>query len=67
MVVSHLLANVASAKKILAGALPLIPLRADWHEHSALEHAIVTGKDHWNPDTAGKLRPLLERFLSKPA
>jgi 5'-methylthioadenosine phosphorylase len=63
-VISHLHANVAAAKMILAAAIPRIPTVPDWPEHSSLDGAIMTQQAHWPAATAESLRPLLGRFLT---
>ena len=62
-VVGHLHANAATAKAIIARAIPRIPTIADWPEHQSLDHAIMTPRDLWPDATLNELRPMLERFL----
>jgi 5'-methylthioadenosine phosphorylase len=62
-VFSHLLANAAAAKRVLASVIPRIPLVPNWPEHSALDTALVTNRELWPEETVAKLRPILERFL----
>lgn len=62
-VVEHLQANAASAKKILADAIPKIPTTPDWPEHQSLDAALFTPPDVWPEDTRERLRPILERFV----
>jgi 5'-methylthioadenosine phosphorylase len=62
-VMSHLHANVAMAKAILAKAIGQIPSTADWPEHRGLEGAIMTVRDLWPPQTVEELQPILQRFL----
>ncbi|MDB6171312.1 MAG: S-methyl-5-thioadenosine phosphorylase [Chthoniobacteraceae bacterium] len=62
-VISHLLANAESAKRLLADVIPKIPRLADWPEHRALDSALVTARELWPEKTTKRLRPLLERFL----
>ena len=62
-VISHLLANADTAKRILARVVPRIPTTADWPEHRALDMALVTDRKLWPPKTAEKLKPILGRFL----
>jgi 5'-methylthioadenosine phosphorylase len=61
-VIGHLLANVTTAKSILAAAIPRLPLVADWPEHRALDGAIMTPRQLWSEETMAALWPLLERF-----
>ncbi|MBV9007603.1 MAG: S-methyl-5'-thioadenosine phosphorylase [Verrucomicrobia bacterium] len=60
-VLRHLVANAATAKKILAAAIPRIPRRADWPEHFALDSAIVTDRKLWPEQTRRKLEAILSR------
>jgi 5'-methylthioadenosine phosphorylase len=62
-VISHLLANADTAKRILARVVPRIPTTADWPEHRSLDMALVTDRKLWPAKTAEKLKPILERFL----
>lgn len=62
-VISHLLANADTAKRILAHVVPRIPATAEWPEHRALDMALVTDRKLWPAKTAEKLRPILGRFL----
>jgi 5'-methylthioadenosine phosphorylase len=62
-VMAHLQANVATAKRLLAAAIPRIPETPEWPEHRALEGAIMTPQTLWPTETVAKLRPLLERWL----
>ncbi len=62
-VVGHLQANAAMSKKIVAAAVPKIPFAPDWPEHTALDGALLTPREHWPEATVEALRPLLKRFL----
>lgn len=62
-VMGHLQANVATAKRLLAAAIPRIPATPEWPEHRSLDGAIMTAKALWPAATVAKLRPLLERLL----
>jgi len=61
-VIGHLLANVATAKRILAAAIPRIPLVPDWPAHRALDGAIMTPSHPWTGETVADLWPLMNRF-----
>ncbi|MCF7675542.1 MAG: S-methyl-5'-thioadenosine phosphorylase [Akkermansiaceae bacterium] len=61
-VIGHLQANVATAKRILAAAIPRIPAVPDWPEHRALDGAIMTPRELWPERTVEQLHPLLGRF-----
>ena len=62
-VIAHVMANAAAAKRVLAEAIPQIPTEPDWPEHSALDGAIMTGREQWPDKTAAKLSAVLGRFL----
>lgn len=62
-VIGHLLANAETAKKIVAGVIPRIPLEPDWPEHRALDTAIITDRKLWPGPTIEKLRPVIGRLL----
>lgn len=62
-VMAHLQANVATAKQLLAAAIPRIPTQPEWPEHRALDGAIMTSQALWPAATVAKLQPLLERLL----
>jgi 5'-methylthioadenosine phosphorylase len=61
-VMSHLKANVAAAKLLLAATIPKIPSTPDWPEHHSLEGAIMTPRDLWPAEKRAALAPLLSRF-----
>lgn len=63
VVVGHLMANAATAKKMLAAVIPRIPTTPDWPEHRALDAALFTDKKLWPEQTKKDLAPLLGRFL----
>src|SRR5205823_1253850 len=63
IVIGHLLANVETAKNVLARVIPEIPREASWPEHHALENAIITDRKFWPASTIKKLGPIIERFL----
>jgi len=62
-VISHLMANAETAKKVLVDLIPRLPIEANWPEHSALDSALVTERRLWPAATAQKLKPILGRFL----
>jgi 5'-methylthioadenosine phosphorylase len=61
-VFGHLTANAATARKVLVEAIPQIPTRADWPEHTALDLALTTDRKLWPEATIRKLGPILARF-----
>lgn len=65
IVLSHLLANAETARKVILDVLPQIPIEPNWPEHSALETSLVTDRKLWPQATVEKLRPILARFVSK--
>ena len=62
-VIGNLMANAASAQKIVARAVAAIPDQPDWPEHDSLAPALMTPKEHWPEDTVARLRPLLEKYM----
>jgi len=58
----HLTANAETAKRILADAIPRIPTKPEWPEHSALDAALVTDRKLWPTATQEKLKAILGRF-----
>lgn len=58
----HLTANAETAKRILADAIPRIPTKPNWPEHSALDAALVTDRKLWPTATREKLKAILGRF-----
>ena len=65
IVLSHLLANAETARKVILDVLPQIPIEPNWPGHSALETSLVTDRKLWPQGTVEKLRPILARFVSK--
>ncbi len=61
-VISHLLANAETAKRILARVIPRLPVAATEPEHRALDTAIVTARALWPAETERKLAVILDRF-----
>ena len=64
-VLSHLLANAETARKVIVDVIPQIPTEPNWPEHFALDTALVTEQKLWPKETVEKLKPILERFLAK--
>ena len=62
-ILSHLLANAETAKKVLLDVIPRIPTEPNWPEHTALDSALVTDRKLWPAATVEKLKPILGRFL----
>jgi len=63
IVLSHLLANAETAKKMIVDVIPRIPIEPNWPDHFALDVALVTDRKLWPEATVQKLKPILERFL----
>jgi len=63
IVLSHLVANAETARKIIVDVIPQIPTEANWSEHRALDTALVTERKLWPEATIEKLKPILHRFL----
>src|SRR5438067_1602770 len=61
-VFGHLTANAATARQVLVEAIPRIPPRPDWPEHTALDMALTTDRKLWPEATIQKLEPILARF-----
>jgi 5'-methylthioadenosine phosphorylase len=62
-VLSHLVANAETARRVIVDVIPRIPTAPNWPEHFALDTALVTDRKLWPKTTVEKLRPVLERFL----
>src|SRR4029450_6928925 len=65
IVLSHLLANAETARKVIVDVVPQIPNEPNWPEHSALDTALVTDRKLWPDATVEKLRPILGRFVAE--
>ena len=63
MVIANLTRNAATAKEIIAGAIPRMPAQPDWPCHFALRNALLTDKKLWPAKTKQNLKPLLEKYL----
>jgi len=64
-VLSHLMANAETAKRVIVDVIPRIPTEPNWPEHFALDTALVTDRKLWPKSTVEKLKPILERFLAE--
>src|SRR5712675_1034109 len=65
IVLSHLLANAETARRVIADVIPRIPNEPNWPEHSALDTALVTDRKLWPEATIQKLKPILGRFVAE--
>src|SRR5438046_7761332 len=63
VVLSHLVANAETAKKVIAHVVPHVPKEPNWPEHFALDKALVTDRKLWPEATIERLKPILRRFL----
>lgn len=63
IVLSHLIANAETARRVIVDVIPRIPTEPDWPEHLALDTALVTNRKLWPEATIKKLKPILGRFL----
>ena len=64
-VLSHLIANAETARRVIVDVIPRIPTEPNWPEHFALDTALVTDRKLWPKSTVGKLKPILARFLAE--
>jgi len=62
MVIELLQRNAETAKKIIRRAIPQIPERPVWPEHSALDNAILTNPAIWPARKRSQLEPILARY-----
>src|ERR1041385_4195475 len=53
IVLSHVIANAETARRVIADVVPAIPDEPNWPEHSALDAALVTDRKLW-PDATGE-------------
>src|SRR6478736_2543213 len=65
IILSHLLANSETARRVIADVIPRIPNEPNWREHLALDTALVTDRKLWPQATTQKLKPILARFVEK--
>ena len=63
IVLSHLVANAETARRVIVDVIPRIPAEPNWPEHFALDTALVTDRKLWPQATVEKLKPILRRFL----
>jgi len=65
IVLSHLIANAETARRVIVDVIPRIPNEPNWPEHFALDGALVTDRKFWPQATVEKLRPILGRFVAE--
>jgi 5'-methylthioadenosine phosphorylase len=63
MIIANLMKNAATAKAIVARAIPQIPAQPDWPCHDALKNAIMTERKLWPRKVVADLRPILAKYL----
>jgi 5'-methylthioadenosine phosphorylase len=64
-VLSHVIANAETARKVIAHVIPQVPTEPNWPEHFALDTALITDRKLWPQATVEKLKPILARFLAE--
>src|SRR5712664_2956098 len=64
-VLSHLVANAETARKVIVNVVPKIPTEPNWPEHFALDTALITDRKFWPEAMVEKLKPILARFLAE--
>jgi 5'-methylthioadenosine phosphorylase len=62
-VLSHLIVNAETARKVIVDVIPRMPAEPNWPEHFALDTALVTERKLWPKATVEKLKPILARLL----
>ena len=65
IILSHLLANSETARRVIADVIPRIPEEPNWPEHAALDSALVTDRKLWPDATIKKLGPILARCVAE--
>jgi 5'-methylthioadenosine phosphorylase len=65
IVLSHLVANAETARRVIVDVIPQIPSEPKWPEHFALDTALVTERKFWPEGTVQKLKPILARVVAK--
>jgi len=65
IVLSHLITNAETARRVIVDVIPRIPNEPNWPEHFALDEALVTDRKLWPQATVEKLRPILGRFVAE--
>jgi 5'-methylthioadenosine phosphorylase len=63
MIIANLMKNAATAKAIVAKAIPQIPAEPAWLCHSALKNAIMTDRKFWPKKTIAELKPIIAKYL----
>src|SRR5436190_11172458 len=63
IVLSHLVANAETARRVIVDLIPRIPPEPNWPEHFALDTELVTDRKLWPQATVEKLKQILRRFM----
>src|SRR3989475_1608012 len=58
IVLSHLVANAETARRVIVDVIPRIPPEPNWPEHFALDTALITDRKVWPQAAVGKLKPI---------
>jgi 5'-methylthioadenosine phosphorylase len=64
IILSHLVANAETARRVIVDVVPQIPRDPNWPEHFALDRALVTERKFWPKATIERLGPILARFIT---
>jgi 5'-methylthioadenosine phosphorylase len=62
-VLSHLIVNAETARRVIVDVIPRMPAEPNWPEHFALDTALVTDRKLWPKATVERLKPILARLL----
>lgn len=63
LIIENLRKNAATAKAIVAKAVPQIPAIPNWPCHAALKNALMTDRKLWPAKSKQRLKPILEKYL----
>src|SRR5256714_9506344 len=63
IVLSHLMANAETARKIIVDVIAQIPTEPNWPEHFSLNTALISERKLLPETNTQRLKPILERFL----
>src|SRR2546430_2447121 len=63
IVLSHLVANAETARKVIVDVIPRIPAEPNWRERFAMDTAPGSDRNIMPQATVEKLKPILRRFL----
>lgn len=63
VVLANLHRNAATAQRVVAAAIPLIPAEPGWRSHRSLKNAFLTDRKFWPTGTVKELKPILAKYL----